>query len=249
MGAAEWGGLSRPSGPAIHCHALRKAFARRPVLRGVSLEVRSGEVVALLGGNGAGKTTLLRILATLTRPSAGTARVLGFDCVRQPEQVRRHLGVVSHGCWAYDDLTALETLRFWTTLSGRPAGDDDLRAALAQLDLEAAAGERVRTLSAGMRRRLALARLCLHDPAVVLLDEPFAALDQRAGKWLDGYLAAFKARGGAALVVTHGLGRGLGVADRVAILAGGRIVLDVPAATLTAEDVRRLYEAHAEEAG
>jgi heme exporter protein A len=239
--------LSRPHGPAIHLSGLRKAFARRVVLREVNLEVRAGEALALLGANGAGKTTLLRILATLSRPTAGTARVLGFDCVRQPEQVRPLLGVVSHGCWAYDDLTVLENLRFWTTLSGRPAAEDRLRAALAQLDLEPAAGERVRTLSAGMRRRLTLARLWLGDPRVLLLDEPFAALDQRAGKWLDGYLAAFKARGGAALLVTHGVGRGLGVADRLAILAGGRIVLDTPTAALSEDDVRRLWEAHVEE--
>ncbi len=217
------------------------------VLREVNLEVRAGEALALLGANGAGKTTLLRILATLSRPTAGTARILGFDCVRQPEQVRPLLGVVGHGCWAYDDLTVLENLRFWTTLHGRPAGEDRLRAALAQLDLEAAAGERARTLSAGMRRRLALARLWLGDPRVLLLDEPFAALDQRAGKWLDGYLAAFKARGGTALLVTHGVGRALGVADRLAILAGGRVVLDTPAAALTESDVRRLWESHVEE--
>jgi heme exporter protein A len=239
--------LSRPSSPAIHVDGLRKAFARRVVLREVTLQVAAGEALALLGANGAGKTTLLRILATLSRPTAGTARILGFDCAREPERVRSRLGVVGHGSWAYDDLTALENLRFWTTLGGRPLGEDQLRAALAQLDLEEAGAERVRTLSAGMRRRLALARLWLSDPRVLLLDEPFAALDQRAGKWLDGYLAAFKARGGTVLMVTHGLGRGLTVADRVAILAGGRIVLDAPAAALTAEDVRRLWEAHAEE--
>ena len=239
--------MNRPSSLSIHVGGLRKAFARRLVLRDVTLDVAAGEVLALLGANGAGKTTLLRILATLSRPTAGTARILGFDCAREPERVRPHLGVVGHGCWAYDDLTALENLRFWTTLHGRPVGEDRLRAALAQLDLDAAAAERVRTLSAGMRRRLALARLWLGEPQVLLLDEPFAALDQRAAKWLDGYLASVKARGGAALLVTHGLARGLGVADRVAILAGGRIVLDVPASTLTAEDVRRLWEAHAEE--
>src|SRR5205823_6378079 len=104
--------------PLIRVTGLRKAFAGHVVLADVRLEVRAGEAVALLGANGAGKTTLLRILATLTRPSRGTAFVLGHDCARAPERVRPHIGLVAHGAYVYEDLTALENLRFWTALSG-----------------------------------------------------------------------------------------------------------------------------------
>ncbi len=226
---------------------LRKAFGGHLVLDDVTLEVRPGEALALLGPNGAGKTTLLRILATLSRPGRGTASVAGANCVGQPEAVRAKVGLLAHGSWVYEDLTALENLRFWTTLAGRAAAGEALRAALAAVELERVAEERVRTFSLGMKRRLTLARFVLVPPRVLLLDEPYAGLDQRGGKWLDAHLGAFKARGGAILMTTHSFGRGLGVADRIALLTGGRIVLDTPSAALTADDVRRLYELHVEE--
>jgi heme exporter protein A len=231
---------------AIRIAGLRKAYAGRLVLDAVDLDVGAGEAVALLGPNGAGKTTLLRILATLARPTRGRARVAGFDCVREAERVRGRIGVVTHGSWVYDDLTALENVKFWATLGGRPADASSLREALAAVELEHVAHERARTFSAGMRRRLALARVVLGRPGVLLLDEPYAGLDQRAAKWLEGYLASVKAGGGAVLFTTHGFARGLGVADRVAILTGGRITLDTPIGALGADDVRRLYEAHVE---
>jgi heme ABC exporter ATP-binding subunit CcmA len=235
------------STPLISVSGLARAFGRQRVLTDVHLHVRAGEVVAVLGANGAGKTTLLRILATLVRPSAGTARVGGFDCVREAARVRRVVGFLAHGAWVYDDLTALENLRFWAMLNDLPVEADTLRGALAALELERVAEQRVRAFSLGMKRRLALARLSLGRPRVFLLDEPYAALDPRASKWLDGYLAAFKAGGGAVLLTTHSFGRGLAVADRVAILAGGRVAAEASAAGLSAEDLQRLYALHAEE--
>jgi heme ABC exporter ATP-binding subunit CcmA len=235
------------AGPLIRITDVRKVFGAHAVLDGVSLEVGRGEAVALLGGNGAGKTTLLKIVATVMRPTAGVATVSGHDCVRDAEAVRALIGFAGHGAWVYDDLTATENLRFWTTLNGRPASDDERAAALAAVDLERVATTRVRTFSAGMKRRLSLARLTLTRPAALLLDEPFAGLDQRAKKWLEGYLETFKSRGGALLMVTHSFGRELGVADRIAILAGGRIALDSPRAGLDPDDLQRLYAAHADE--
>jgi heme ABC exporter ATP-binding subunit CcmA len=235
------------AGPVIRVVAIRKVFGFVPVLDGVDLEVRAGEAVALLGANGAGKTTLLKILATLMRPTRGTASVAGHDVVRQPEAVRRVIGVVGHGAWVYDDLTARENLVFWATLGGLDAGADELNAALAAVDLERVAGARVRTFSAGMKRRLSLARVALARPHVLLLDEPFAGLDQRARKWLEGRLEGFRGQGGTVLMVTHSFGRELAVADRIAVLAGGRIALDTPRGTLSGDDVQRLYAAHAED--
>ncbi|MBI3634870.1 MAG: heme ABC exporter ATP-binding protein CcmA [Candidatus Rokubacteria bacterium] len=227
--------------------ALRRVFAGRRVLDDVSLDVAAGEAVALLGANGAGKTTLLKILATLIRPSRGQAFIAGYDCARDAEAARRVLGLLAHGAWLYEDLTAAENLRFWISLAGQPAGAPAVRAALAEVELERAADERVRTLSEGMRRRLSLARFVALRPRVLLLDEPFAGLDQRAGKWLETWLGRFKSGGGAILMSTHSFVRGFGIVDRVAVLAAGRVALDAPAGALGPDDVRRLYALHAEE--
>lgn len=233
--------------PPVSVSGLARAFGRQRVLVDVHLHVRAGEVVAVLGANGAGKTTLLRILATLVRPSAGTARVGGFDCVREAARVRRLVGFLAHGAWVYEDLTALENLRFWAVLNGLSVEAETLRSALAALELDRVAEQRVRTFSMGMKRRLALARLSLRRPQVLLLDEPYAALDPRASKWLDGYLAAFKAGGGAVLLTTHSFGRGLAIADRVAILAAGRVAVEAAAGALSADDLQRLYALHTED--
>jgi ABC-2 type transport system ATP-binding protein len=233
--------------PVVRVSGVRKVFGLVAVLDGVSLDIRAGEAVALLGANGAGKTTLLKILATLLRPTRGTATIAGHDVVRAPEAVRPLLGVVAHGAWVYDDLTGRENLKFWATVGGLDARADDLTAALAGVGLERAADARVRTFSAGMKRRLSLARVMLARPRVLLLDEPFAGLDQRARKWLEGRLEAMKAAGAALLMVTHSFGRELGIADRLAVLAGGRIALDTARGTLGPDDVQRLYAAHAEE--
>ena len=231
----------------ILLHDVRKVFGTQTVLESVSLEVRRGEAVALLGGNGAGKTTVLKIVGTVLRPTAGHVSVGGRDAVREAEAVRGQIGFAGHGAWVYDDLTAAENLHFWAIMGGRTLSDGELTAALAAVDLDRVATARVRTFSAGMKRRLSLARLTLFQPAVLLLDEPFGGLDQRAKKWLEGQLESFKSRGGALLMVTHSFGRELGVVDRIAILAGGRVALDTPRSGLDADDLQRLYAAHAED--
>jgi heme ABC exporter ATP-binding subunit CcmA len=234
--------------PLVRVAGLVRVFGAQRVLDGVDLDVSAGEAVALLGRNGAGKTTLLKIIATLLRPTRGTTTVAGLDCVRQAEAVRAMLGVVAHGNYVYEELTARENLAFWLRLAGHPAARDRLDAALAEVELDRHADARVRTFSAGMRRRLSLARLTLARPRVLLLDEPFAGLDQRARKWLEGRLEAYKADGGALIMATHSFGRELGIADRLAVLAGGRVALDTPRAGLDQQDVQRLYLAHTEEA-
>src|SRR4030095_14290934 len=176
--------------PLIRVTGLRKTFGNHRVLDGLDLEVHAGEAVAMLGANGAGKTTLLKILATLVRPTRGTATVAGHDCARDAEGARPHIGLVAHGSYVYEDLTALENLRFWTTLAGLSPTPAALAGALAGVELERAADERVRTFSAGMKRRLSLARCVLTRPSVLLLDEPFGGLDQRAKKWLAEHPAA-----------------------------------------------------------
>ncbi|HET7874467.1 MAG TPA: heme ABC exporter ATP-binding protein CcmA, partial [Methylomirabilota bacterium] len=187
----------------IQAHGLRKTYSGAAVLEDVSFELGRGQALVLLGPNGAGKTTLLRILATLTRPSAGRLSIGGADAARNLEAVRRQVGVVGHGAWVYEELTALENLRFWTVMRGGDASPARLHAALEQLDLDDVAHERARTFSAGMKRRLALARVALEQPRVLLLDEPFTGLDQQGRKWLAEHLLGFKSGGGAVVLATH----------------------------------------------
>jgi len=226
----------------IGAFRLHKAYGRTAVLEDVSLDLAAGQCLALLGPNGAGKTTLLRIFATLLRPTSGELAVAGVDALRQPEAARAAIGVVAHGSYVYEDLSAIENLRFWTVMGGGDASRGRLRDALQQVELDAVAGERVRTFSAGMKRRLGLARVLLGRARLLLLDEPFTGLDQQGKKWLSEFLLAFKAGGGALVVATHSFGSGLGVADRVAILAGGRLLLDRPCGDLSWDELRRLYD-------
>jgi heme exporter protein A len=231
----------------ISVQGLGKVFGQALVLDDVAIEIGPGEAVALLGANGAGKSTLLKILATLSRPTRGTATIAGFDCVKDADGVRRNVGLLAHASYLYDDLTPVENLRFWTALGGQRASSAEVLAVLGQVELEDFADERVRSFSAGMRRRLSLARLALGRPRVLLLDEPFSGLDRRARKWLEEHLRTFKESGGAVLMTTHSFGRDLGVIDRVAILAGGRIALDTPRAGLAPGELQRLYAVHTEE--
>jgi ABC-type multidrug transport system ATPase subunit len=161
--------------------------------------------------------------------------------------VREVVAYVAHGTHLYDDLTAAENLKFWARLGGRAADPTSIEAALMSVDLDRVSGERVRTFSAGMKRRLSLARLLMARPRVLLLDEPFASLDQHAKKWLDEHLQAFKAAGGTIVMSTHSFVRELGIADRVAILAQGRVAVDLPRGDLSSEEVHRLYAMHAED--
>jgi heme ABC exporter ATP-binding subunit CcmA len=221
---------------------LRKSFGATVVLEDVSLDVPAGQCLALLGPNGAGKTTLLRVLGTLARPSGGRLIIDGVDALRDPDAVRARIGMVAHGSYVYEDLTALENLKFWAVMAGLDARPDRLRERLQAVELDALAGERARTFSAGMKRRLALARVTLGQPRVLLLDEPFSGLDRQGQKWLGEFLLAFKAGGGAIVLATHGFATALAVADRAVILAGGRIVLDRPAAGLGRDELHRLYD-------
>lgn len=206
---------------------VARRFGARWVLRGASISVSSGEVVGLLGANGSGKSTLLRVLATLLRPNAGSATIAGYDILREPDSVRRNIGYLAHTAGLYDDLTARENLVFAAAMLG--SNDADIDGALERVSLGHVADERVRGFSAGMQRRLAIARLALSRPRVLLLDEPYSNLDTAGMALMNSLITDTVVAGGAALVVLHELAPSAGVIDRLATVHDGRIAsgLDV----------------------
>src|SRR5437870_13532884 len=172
----------------IQAQRLRKIYGATRVPAAVALGLAAGQGLTVLGPSGAARTPLLRILATLLRPTSGALLVAGVDPAREPETARAAIGMVGHGAWVYEDLTALENLRFWAVMGGQAAGAATLRAALAAVELGASAAQRARTFSAGMKRRLALARVLLGRARLLLLDEPFTGLDRAGRKWLAEFL-------------------------------------------------------------
>lgn len=225
----------------IQVDGLIKRFGYTVVLRGVSLRIPEGQTVVLLGPNGAGKTTLLRILATLLKPSAGRVRIGGFDLAKNPHRVRHLLGYVSHQPLLYPDLSARENLRFFARLYGMPRADVRIDELLETVGLARRADDLVRTFSRGMVQRLTIARALLHNPPILLLDEPDTGLDPHAAAMLAALLRDVAGSGRTILLTTHNLARGVDFADRVLVLAGGKIVADEPAAQLTTGSLSELY--------
>ena len=209
---------------------IARRFGARWVLRGASITVSSGEVVGLLGANGSGKSTLLRVLATLLRPNAGSATIAGYDILREPDSVRRNIGYLAHTAGLYDDLTARENLVFAAAMLGLDRNDAHLDAALERVSLGHVAGERVRGFSAGMQRRLAIARLALSQPRVLLLDEPYSNLDTAGMALMNSLITDTVTAGGAALVVLHELAPSAGIIDRLTTVHDGRITNGLDAA-------------------
>lgn len=207
----------------IEVRKLTKRFGLKTVLRNLDFQVEPGEFVALLGPNGAGKTTFLRILASLSRPTFGDVRIAGYHLPGQASAVRRRLGVVSHMPLLYGDLTAEENLRFYGRMYAVPHLETRTSEVLELVGLSARRRDLVRTFSRGMQQRLAIARAVLHEPEVMLFDEPYTGLDQDASAMLDGVLRDVAARGRTVLMTTHDLARGLALADRMVILSRGVI--------------------------
>jgi heme exporter protein A len=209
--------------PALGLRGIAKLYGRAVALRALSLELPAGEVLALLGPNGSGKTTLLKIVAGAISPTLGSGSVYGHDLLRERAALRSNVGFLAAETYHYDDLSARENLRFILTMSGRRPAGTELDRALAEVGLERHADERVRTFSSGMRRRLALARVSLLAPRLLLLDEPYNSLDAAAADLVDGAVRRVTEGGGAAVLATHDAARGLRLSDRVAVLDRGAL--------------------------
>jgi heme ABC exporter ATP-binding subunit CcmA len=211
---------ARGSQPDVRAEDVERRFGRRRVLEEVSFDLEPGGFLLLLGPNGAGKTTLLRILATLLSPSGGSIRICGHDVREDAAAVRRLIGFVGHSPLLYGDLTARENLRFYARMY--QVADSEARVAelLDRVELTLRADDPAGALSKGMRQRLALARALLHDPRVLLLDEPYAGLDTRAAGLLDELLDERAGRT-TVVLVTHDPGRPAAWASAALTLAGG----------------------------
>ena len=209
--------------PAIRVRKLTKAFGHLTALRGVDLELAEGEFLTLFGPNGAGKTTLIRIIASLARPSSGTVQIRGQDLGKEATALRRQIGLISHQPLLYGDLTADENLRFFAKLYDLPDAAVRINAVLEQVGLVSRRRDPVRTYSRGMAQRLTIARAVLHDPAIMLLDEPYTGLDLQAADMLRSVLQELAASNRTVILTTHNLEQGLEMCDRAAILNRGRI--------------------------
>lgn len=213
---------------------LVKRFGFKTVLRGVDFDVQPGEFVALLGPNGAGKTTFLRILASLSRPSIGEVNVAGYRLPREAASVRARLGVVTHLPLLYGDLSAEENLRFYGRLYGVRNLEARISEVLEVIGLDARRRDLVRTFSRGMQQRLAIGRAVLHDPDVMLFDEPYTGLDQDASVMLDAVLKTVAAQGRTVVMTSHDLARAEELATRFDVLSRGVI-----AATATSHQLKQ----------
>jgi len=207
----------------IEVKKLVKRFGLKPVLRGLDFKVQPGEFVALLGPNGAGKTTFLRILSSLSRPSMGQVTIAGYDLPKQAAAVRARLGVVSHMPLLYNDLTAEENLLFYARMYGIQNSEERITDVLKMIGLEARRRDLVRTFSRGMQQRLAIGRAVLHDPDVMLFDEPYTGLDQDASSMLDEVLQTVAKQGRTVVMTSHDLARTEDLATRFDILSRGVI--------------------------
>jgi len=218
----------------VEARGLRKAFGASLVLRDVGLVLEEGRTIAILGPNGAGKSTLLKVLAGIARPSAGALELFGEDCYpgRPSADVLGRIGFVGHEPLVYQDLTPRQNLELYARLYGARGGDaaspsERARASLAHVGLGHVMERSTRALSRGMLQRLAIARATLHRPALLLLDEPFTALDEAGSELLAAELEARGAAGASTVLVTHDLRRAAQLADRVVVLAGGRVAGDL----------------------
>ena len=212
----------------IETRALVKAYGLLPVLRKIDLGIERGEFVALLGPNGSGKSTFLRLLCGLSKPTAGSITIGGWDVPDEIAAVRAQIGLVSHKPLLYENLTARENLRFFARMYHLDDIDERIERGLERVGLTKRGNDLVRTYSRGMLQRLSIARALIHDPDVLLLDEPHTGLDQDASATLDRLLLDAHAEGRTILMTTHELDRAHRIAQRCLILSRGSLMLDAP---------------------
>ncbi len=230
------------SAPYLEIKGLKKTYNLKPILREIDIVLDQGECMALLGANGAGKTTLLRILACLTKPTAGTVRIGGLDIGQEAQQVRLLVGFVGHQPNLYDELTVIENLLFFGRMYAVKKARERVAALLQRVGLAQRSSERVGTLSRGQLQRLTLARSLLHSPRLLLLDEPDAGLDDEGIELLEELIREHAEQGGTTLFTTHNFERAVTFSDQVCMLREGRVVYQQATTDLEVSGVRLAYQ-------
>lgn len=212
--------------PAIEIRALNKYYGLQAALRNIDLKVNEGEVLVIFGPNGAGKTTLIKILATLSRPTSGSVFIGNHDLKGGGNNIRKLIGVLAHQPLLYDELTAYENLKFYGKMFKVSDLEERIKSILTEVGLELRLHHRVRTFSRGMQQRLSLARALLHDPPILLLDEPETGLDQQAANLLKQKIQSFRAMKRTVVLTTHHMEHGLELATRVVVLYKGKLAYE-----------------------
>ncbi|MDA0768910.1 MAG: hypothetical protein BZY79_02065 [SAR202 cluster bacterium Casp-Chloro-G4] len=228
-------------GLAIKVNGLRKAYGRTQVLRGLDLEVPWGKVMTILGPNGSGKTTLIKTLAALIRPDDGTIQVAGADIRRRGNRARRIIGLVTHDALLYDELTGYENLKFYARMFRLESVERHIESVADRMGMTARLHQRVGTLSHGMKKRFSIARALLHDPLILIMDEPESGLDQDALALLEDVILDKTDPYRTVLMTTHNLDRGIALSDRMAIISRGVISYEGAADSVSAEDLKKRY--------
>jgi heme exporter protein A len=223
--------------PAVRAEGLSKTIDEKPILQGITLDIPLGRYVALLGANGAGKTTLLKILATLIPTTQGELKLFGKSVRRESAAIRSRIGLIGHGAMLYRDLSAQENLVFFGRLYGVAHARRRARELLGFVDLASRANDPVKTFSRGMMQRVSIARALMHDPDLILADEPFSGLDAPSTRTLEQMLSRLHEQGRTIILANHEIGQSLRLAEQAVVLRKGRVVMDRPSHALDADEV------------
>lgn len=225
--------------PAILVQKLSKSFGSYQALKGLDLQIESGETVVLFGPNGTGKTTLIKLIATILNPTAGKIIIGGMDTKDRAEEIRRRIGILTHQTFLYNNLTAQENLEFYARIFDVAHARERIKEVIAMVGMTTRTHERVGNYSRGMQQRISIARLLLHDPPIMLLDEPETGLDQEAIAML---WQAIRTRPRTVLMTTHSLERGLELSERLLIMARGKIAYQCPCNATDIAKLRQIYQ-------
>lgn len=225
----------------IEVSRLWKSYGPVDALRGIDLNIKKGEFLTVFGPNGAGKSTLLKILSTIIKPTSGTVSIDGIDISSANEAARNRIGVISHKAFLYGNLTARENLFFYGKLYDVPKLNERVPDLLREVGLHQRANDMVRTFSRGMLQRLTIARAIIHNPAIILLDEPYTGLDQHAARMLRNLLKKLHTEDKTIIMTTHDMTNGLEVSDRIVIQLHGKVVFEDRSANQTVESFEKIY--------
>ena len=225
----------------IKIQDLRKQYGPHVALRGIDLEVGQGEYLTVFGPNGAGKTTLVKILATLLKPTSGRVEIDGHPILKRSGYIKKRIGLLSHQSFLYPHLTGRENLAFYASLYGIGRAESRLGELISEFALEGKIDDQVLTYSRGMQQRLSLARALIHDPDIILFDEPYSGLDQHAARMLKFLLVKVKGEGRTVVMTTHNISRGLEISDTVAVLNRGRLLTKNRIEEIVASQFEEVY--------